>query len=554
VNLLGLDTNVLKQLLASGQITDADLQGATLSGSFGGGQNALQTLVAANYGDQPGRSMQRADSPSAYGVQDQQHMSGLADPRLGDLDHELVETPDRHLAPEELAMRDALWSGAGDPDASARIEDLIRQRMAGPRESLRGLEQAYPALANQRASDAPSRESLRALEQQVPGLAQQSSEQPSTDELRRKGYNFVRNESTGQTIFLGPNGQASDRPTYGSQIQGQQSRQSQTMHVIGAGGGSTVDLGDEQAVSPQLDYGRPQIEIAGVGKGYYDKTGRNAYIKNGDGSLTKVVLGYDLGGSMALTKARLEADQTRAQIAHTQEATIASQEARNQKEGIPGMGIPQSVLDKQFGKAPEGKRWTPNGQLEDIPGAGPGKLTESQGKAAGLASRAQAAHDILTDFEGKGVTTPSLVKMGAESVPLVGGALAAGVNAMRIPSSAQNRVEQAQRDFVNAALRVESGASISQSEFDNARKQYFPQPGDSQEVIHAKQLAREREIRSLAIQAGPGAGAAGVSTQPVTDPITKSRALFDAKKAIQAGASPQAVRARLAAMGIQEGV
>jgi hypothetical protein len=47
-------------------------------------------------------------------------------------------------------------------------------------------------------------------------------------------------------------------------------------------------------------------------------------------------------------------------------------------------------------------------------------------------------------------------------------------------------------------------APRSPTEFENADKQYFPQPGDSDGVIKQKQEAREREIKALAM-AGPGA-------------------------------------------------
>jgi hypothetical protein len=352
------------------------------------------------------------------------------------------------------------------------------------------------------------RDSVRSLEQS-PGLAQQSSAPTSSDDLRRQGAQFVRNETTGQTIYFGPNGQASDRP---SQVQSQQSQAPRMMQVIGTGGGTRVTLPPEQAPDKvNLDYSRSPLQVMGGAKAIYSKDEPGvAYVLGSDGRpVSKVLLGYDMQGSMLLNRANLEQDQTRAQIAHTNEQIAASQAARNQKEGIPGAGIPQSVLEKQYGKAPQGQRWTLDGQLEDIPGGSGKALTESQGKAAGLASRAQEAHNILSGLEGQGVLTPGLIKQGAEAVPLVGGALAMGVNklpaALGGPSSDQQKVEQAQRDFVNAALRVESGASISQSEFDNARKQYFPQPGDSPEVIQQKQQAREREIRSLAIQAGPGA-------------------------------------------------
>jgi hypothetical protein len=67
------------------------------------------------------------------------------------------------------------------------------------------------------------------------------------------------------------------------------------------------------------------------------------------------------------------------------------------------------------------------------------------------------------------------------------------------------KVEQAQRDFINAVLRQESGASIGSSEFDSAKRQYFPQPGDTPEVIAQKRANRELVIKGFARQAGSGA-------------------------------------------------
>ena len=65
------------------------------------------------------------------------------------------------------------------------------------------------------------------------------------------------------------------------------------------------------------------------------------------------------------------------------------------------------------------------------------------------------------------------------------------------------QVEQAQRNFVNAILRQESGAAIADSEFANAQKQYFPQPGDSKQVILQKKQNRETAIAGLQVMAGP---------------------------------------------------
>jgi hypothetical protein len=139
----------------------------------------------------------------------------------------------------------------------------------------------------------------------------------------------------------------------------------------------------------------------------------------------------------------------------------------------------------------------------------PKELTESQGKATGLALRAQRANEILNNMEDAGHTTRGNIKQAVGGIPLVGTAAETGVNMLPSwaggPSGPQQQVEQARRDFVNAALRVESGASISEGEFRNAERQYFPMPGDTPTVIAQKRRNRETEIESLKLQGGPGA-------------------------------------------------
>jgi hypothetical protein len=71
-------------------------------------------------------------------------------------------------------------------------------------------------------------------------------------------------------------------------------------------------------------------------------------------------------------------------------------------------------------------------------------------------------------------------------------------------SSDYQRVKQAQENFVNSALRLESGAVISEDEFKKASQQYFPQPGDSAAVIAQKKANREAEITGFVREAGPG--------------------------------------------------
>lgn len=158
----------------------------------------------------------------------------------------------------------------------------------------------------------------------------------------------------------------------------------------------------------------------------------------------------------------------------------------------PELGV---IVDTRAGTAtpvlgPDGK---PIGPKDKDP-------NEAQGKAILFGSRMSASDNILKGLEKKGVTTGSIIKQGAESLPVVGGA--AGMAANFLSSGDQQLVEQAQRDFINAILRRESGAVIADSEFANARRQYFGQPGDSAETLAQKQANRALAIEGMKTEAG----------------------------------------------------
>jgi hypothetical protein len=123
-------------------------------------------------------------------------------------------------------------------------------------------------------------------------------------------------------------------------------------------------------------------------------------------------------------------------------------------------------------------------------------LNDTQAKALLFGSRMQQAEQVLSKLDAQGVNRGSVIKQVAEGTPLIGGALGAAANSL-VASPQQQQVEQAQRDFVNAVLRRESGAAISPSEFDSAKKQYFPQVGDSQAVIQQKAQNRQLATRGL---------------------------------------------------------
>jgi len=137
-------------------------------------------------------------------------------------------------------------------------------------------------------------------------------------------------------------------------------------------------------------------------------------------------------------------------------------------------------------------------------------MTEFQGKSASFADRAAEADRILGGLKYNPAAINS--KNAVEGVPLIGGALGAATNTLAL-SAQDQQAEQAQRDFINAVLRQESGAAIGASEFDNARKQYFPQPGDSKEVIAQKAANRKTAIAGLQRSAGPSYKAPNASVK-----------------------------------------
>lgn len=127
-----------------------------------------------------------------------------------------------------------------------------------------------------------------------------------------------------------------------------------------------------------------------------------------------------------------------------------------------------------------------------IPTAGE-KQTGDQANAAIYARRMAEAEKTLARSDIQKALM-SRQQIAQEAIPIVGNSLV---------SKEYQMADQAKRDFINAVLRRESGAAIAQSEFDNANKQYFPQPGDADEVLRQKARNRQIAIEGIANAATP---------------------------------------------------
>lgn len=147
----------------------------------------------------------------------------------------------------------------------------------------------------------------------------------------------------------------------------------------------------------------------------------------------------------------------------------------------------EQVNEIVFG--PDGNPILQRGGIPDAP-----KLTVDAAKNAGFYNRTLASNEILDQFDTEG---SSLRGRALENAPLGLGNYA--------QSPEYQQFEQARRDFVNAILRRESGAVISEEEFANAERQYFPAPGDSPQVVEQKRNNRKTAIEGLRLGAGEGA-------------------------------------------------
>lgn len=115
-------------------------------------------------------------------------------------------------------------------------------------------------------------------------------------------------------------------------------------------------------------------------------------------------------------------------------------------------------------------------------------LTDSQSKALLFGRRMEASDKIMTELSEKGVDA---------SVPFSRAGYGVGWAVNAVSGAQQQKLDQAKRDFLNAVLRRESGAVITQSEFENGDKQYFPQIGDSAEVKVQKAANRKLAMESI---------------------------------------------------------
>ena len=155
--------------------------------------------------------------------------------------------------------------------------------------------------------------------------------------------------------------------------------------------------------------------------------------------------------------------------------------------------------------------------------------TESQFNAALYGRRMETANDVIAQLANRGFDRTSY-GMGLQTyLPM----------AMR--SKDLKVQEQAERNFINAILRRESGAAISPGEFESGSQQYFPRAGDSSEVLANKLQNREQAIAGLKAASGTA-----------WDQVPQVASTFKKQQSTSPGISETAIAAEKSPLGQED--
>lgn len=201
------------------------------------------------------------------------------------------------------------------------------------------------------------------------------------------------------------------------------------------------------------------------------------------------------------------ADRRAVLAAETSQANVATQEETKRQNAALAAAQAKEKLELERGEAVKttinGKVWlfypklnklravvNQHGEhLKDASAVKP--PNESQANSLMYGERMQTANNILSDIESSN-----------NSWDVKGGDVLARFNP-KGGSEDFKKYEQAKRNFINAVLRKESGAAIAESEFESANKQYFPQIGDTPDVIAQKAATRKQVTERMLSNAGP---------------------------------------------------
>lgn len=250
----------------------------------------------------------------------------------------------------------------------------------------------------------------------------------------------------------------------------------------------------------RLDYEKAVIELQNLrqgGGGDYKVVNDRLVKIGGNGQISDVTPDSPASGQAPLFSGKsTEAEGlnflvNQGVLTREQAATVAAGKTITGPNGEIIFMTPQGVFSQPAGGGqaqPLGGQPAASG---NIPLTEP-KITVDEKKAMTFADRMATSGAIIDSMGTKGSGMGDKI---ASQAPF-------GTD-VYLTSDDFKKVDQAKRDFINAQLRRESGAVIADSEFDNANKQYFPQPNDPPEVLEQKRINRQTVIEGMKRDSGP---------------------------------------------------
>ena len=309
--------------------------------------------------------------------------------------------------------------------------------------------------------------------------------------------------------------------------------QYQQIADIYASQGRSEDAKRFQEMSERLN---PRPEIVGQPIEVTDTKGNPILVQQYKDGSVKTMTGYgpkrdvvlqSLGGqTVAINKSALKGGETFAQ-------TMTPTDIANLKVAQGNLAVAQGGLglrQQEFARSGFDRVDTAEGFFnipkaggvavpvmgpsgEQLKGVSGGKATEGERKAATLLSRMQLAQTQIMGEGEKG--TPGLFTSMSPRVGL---------------AEERKRVEDAQLDFLDAALTLATGAAYTEFQLKSAMQAYFPKFGDDATTIAEKELRRQNLMEAARISAGTMSSAV---PPPPPKPVTP---------AAEPGAAPGAVR------------
>lgn len=151
-------------------------------------------------------------------------------------------------------------------------------------------------------------------------------------------------------------------------------------------------------------------------------------------------------------------------------------------------------------KPPAGYRWKDDGSQEPIPG-GPadpsnktGNYQEAERTAAFLGTRLANAMSMLKGISAED-QKPGVMETGARE-------LGSEMGANWLRSEDRQKANAAQRDALDAALTLATGAAYTAEQIDAMRVSYFPQIGDTPDTQAQKKQSFDMLLQAARVKAG----------------------------------------------------